>query len=40
MEFAEQIMADLINQGYSGNELHEHFTMKHNLRKVCHAKSN
>lgn len=25
MEFAEQIMLDLINQGYSGNDLHEHF---------------
>lgn len=25
MEFAEQIMLDLINQGYSGNDLREHF---------------
>lgn len=25
MEFAEQIMVDLINQGYSGSDLHEHF---------------
>ena len=25
-EFAEQIMVDLIAQGYSGNDLHEHFT--------------
>ena len=25
MEFAKQIMVDLINQGYSGNELREHF---------------
>lgn len=24
-EFAEQIMIDLITQGYSGNELQEHF---------------
>ncbi len=24
-EFAEQIMVDLIAQGYSGNDLHEHF---------------
>lgn len=24
-EFAEQLMIDLITQGYSGNELHEHF---------------
>ena len=25
MEFAEQIMLDLINQGYSGKDLREHF---------------
>lgn len=25
MEFAEQIMLDLINQGYSGNDLRGHF---------------
>lgn len=25
MEFAEQIMVDLLNQGYSGNELRKHF---------------
>ena len=25
VEFAEQIMIDLITQGYSGNELQEHF---------------
>lgn len=25
MEFAEQLMVDLINQGYRGNDLHEHF---------------
>ena len=25
MDFAEQIMLDLINQGYSGNDLREHF---------------
>lgn len=24
-EFAEQLMIDLITQGYSGKELHEHF---------------
>lgn len=24
-EFAEQLMIDLITQGYCGNELHEHF---------------
>lgn len=25
MEFLEQLMVDLINQGYSGNDLREHF---------------
>ncbi len=25
MEFAEQIMLDLINQGYRGNDLREHW---------------
>lgn len=28
MEFAEQIMVDLINQGYRGNDLREHFKYK------------
>lgn len=30
MEFAEQIMLDLINQGYSGKDLREHFKEKVN----------
>ena len=35
MEFAKQIMVDLINQGYSGNELREHF--KGEVSQVCPA---
>ena len=35
MEFAKQIMVDLINQGYSGNELREHF--KEEVSQVCPA---
>ena len=30
-DFAEQIMVDLITQGYSGNDLHEQFRKEVNL---------
>lgn len=35
MEFAEQIMLDLINQGYSGKDLREHF--KEEVSQICPA---
>lgn len=35
MEFIEQIMLDLINQGYSGNDLREHF--KEEVSQICPA---
>ncbi|NBI85502.1 hypothetical protein D3Z47_04480 [Lachnospiraceae bacterium] len=34
-EFAEQIMIDLITQGYSGNELQEHFRKE--VSQICPA---
>lgn len=34
-EFVEQIMVDLVTQGYSGNDLREHF--RNEVSQICPA---